>query len=261
MAFRNIVAETGTDGVSVVTINRPEKLNALNVDTIFEISQVLDTIADDNAVRGLILTGAGERAFAAGADIVELASVDPLGTSELSRRGQSVFRKLETMGKPSVAAIQGFALGGGLELAMACTLRVAAETAKLGMPEVKLGVIPGYGGSQRLPRLVGRGRALEMLLTGDPIDATEAWRIGLLNKVVPPAELMTAARALLGRIVVNAPRALHLTMKVLDAGLQCGLDDALQLETTAFGLIAASEDRTEGIRAFVEKRKPEFRGK
>jgi enoyl-CoA hydratase len=214
----------------------------------------------DSAVRGLIVTGSGEKAFVAGADINDLAQASPTGAIELSLRGQRIFRRLETMGKPSIAAINGFALGGGLELAMACTLRIASENAKLGQPEVKLGILAGYGGTQRLPRLVGQGRALEMLLTGDMIDAAEAERIGLVNRVVPLEQLLGVCRELLGKILANGPIAVRLTMQAVDTGLNVGLEEGLRFEATAFGVAASTEDRGEGTRAFLEKRPASFKG-
>ena len=197
----------------------------------------------------------------AGADIQELAALSPLEAHEFARRGQQVFRMLETSHKPSVAAVNGFALGGGLELAMACTVRFAAENARMGQPEVKLGIIPGYGGTQRLPRLVGRGRALEMLLAGDPVTAAEAYRIGLVNAVVPQAELLNYSRAWLGKALANAPAALGLVMEAVDVGLNAGLEEGLRFEAAAFAVSAATDDGREGARAFLEKRKPAFAGK
>jgi enoyl-CoA hydratase len=209
----------------------------------------------------LIITGAGERAFVAGADINELAVVSPVEAREYAARGQRIFRDLETMAKPSVAAVNGFALGGGLELAMACTVRFASPNAKLGQPEIKLGILPGYGGTQRLPRLIGRGRALEMLLLGEPVDAAEAHRIGLVNAVVPQTELVGHSRQWLGKVLANAPVAAGLIVEAVDLGLNSGLDEGLRYEALAFGLVAATEDRREGTRAFLEKRKPAFAGK
>jgi enoyl-CoA hydratase len=197
----------------------------------------------------------------AGADIRELAAASPLEAREFALRGQRVFRKLETSSKPSVAAINGFAMGGGLELAMACTVRFASENAKLGQPEVKLGILPGYGGSQRLPRLVGRGRALELLLSGDPITAAEAFRIGLVNAVTPQAELLEYSRAWLAKVLANGPIAIGMVLEAVDTGLDCGLAAGLRFEAAAFGVCAATEDLREGTRAFLEKRRPVFAGK
>jgi len=261
MRYEHVLIETDTAGVALVTINRPEKLNALSAAVIAELRDIFEHIQSDSAVRASILTGAGEKAFVAGADIKELAALSPIEMREAARRGQETFRLIETSSKPSVAAINGFALGGGLELAMACTVRFASENARLGQPEVKLGLIPGYGGSQRLPRLVGRGRALELLLAGDPIPATEAHRIGLVNAVVPQAELLDYSRAWLAKVLANAPVAVALAMETVDAGLEIGLEEGLRMEAAAFGLCAATGDCREGTRAFLEKRKPAFAGK
>jgi len=209
----------------------------------------------------LIITGAGGKAFIAGADIGELCAATSIEMRQSSARGQEVFRRLETMRKPSIAAINGFALGGGLELALCCTLRIASANAKLGLPEVKLGLIPGYGGTQRLPRLIGRGKALELLLTGEPVDAAEALRIGLVNRIAPQDELLVQCRALLKIIFENAPLAVALGMDAVDTGLNCGLEEGLRAESLSFGLAASTRDRSEGATAFLEKRKPVFTGK
>jgi len=261
MAFANIVLEPLGEGIALVTIRRPEKLNALNAQTVEELGQAIGQVEADPRVKALTLTGAGDKAFVAGADIEELAALDPMAARETSLRGQRVFRRLETMPKPSVAAINGYALGGGLELAMSCTLRVASSNAKLGQPEVKLGIIPGYGGTQRLPRLVGRGRALELLLTGDMIDAAEAHRIGLVNHVVEPGELLDFCRKLLSRVNGNSSVAVGLAMEAVDHGLNAGLEEGLRHEVALFAMAAATEDRVEGMRAFLDKRKPVFKGK
>ena len=261
MAYRNLSVESGPEGIATITISRPDKLNALNADTISELGAAFDHVLSGDAVRGIILTGAGERAFVAGADINELAATSPLRSVDVAMSGQRLFRRLETCGKPSIAAINGFALGGGLELAMACTMRIASGNAKMGQPEVKLGIIAGYGGTQRLPRLVGRGRALEMLLTGDMIDAEEAYRIGLVNRVVPQAELIETCRAVLLKILAAGPVAVKLTMQAVDVGLDCGIEQGLRFEATAFGLAVSTEDRVEGTRAFLEKRPAKFSGK
>jgi enoyl-CoA hydratase len=261
MAFENIALNTEPDGIAILTFNRPAKLNALNQAMLREIESALSIVWSDPAVRGLILTGAGEKSFIAGADISELAAGSPSRCCELSRFGQEIFRHLETGGKPSIAAINGFALGGGLELAMACTLRVAAANARMGQPEVKLGLIAGYGGTQRLPRLVGRGRALELLLTGEPVDAAEAHRIGLVNHVVEGEQLMDFCRGLMRKIFANAPAAVRLTLQAVDVGLDAGLSEGLQFEAAAFGLISSTRDFGEGTSAFLEKRKPQFTGK
>ena len=249
------------DGIARITISRPEKLNALDRQTVQEIDRVVASAGQDPSVGVLIITGAGEKAFVAGADIGELASQTPVEGTAYARAGQAVLDRLERLGKPSVAAINGYALGGGLELAMACTLRVAAESAKLGQPEVALGIIPGYGGTQRLARLVGAGRALEMILTGEPIDAREALRIGLLNRVVPAAELLPAAEALARTILTGGPVALRYALQAVHEGLQTTLNEGLSMEAALFGLCCATEDMREGTRAFVEKRKPAFKGR
>jgi enoyl-CoA hydratase len=248
------------DRCALLTINRPDKLNALNAQIVAHLFDVLRALEADPQVRAVIVTGAGERAFVAGADIAELATMSPLSGVAVSRAGQDAFRFLETMSKPVLAALNGFALGGGLELALACHIRLASDNAKLGLPEVKLGIIPGYGGTVRLPRLVGRGRALELILTGEMIDASEAFRIGLVNRVFPAAELMPAARALAARIADNGPVAVGLALQAVDHGYHASTADALQLEANLFGLLAATTDMKEGMSAFLEKRKAEFRG-
>jgi enoyl-CoA hydratase len=259
--YGHLLFDRDDTGIARITVNRPEKLNALSAAVIGELAEAFQTVASDPSIRAAIVTGAGEKAFVAGADIKELAEHTANEARAAALRGQQAFRTLETCGKPSVAAINGFALGGGLELAMACTVRFASENAKLGQPEVKLGLIPGYGGTQRLPRLVGRGRALELLLAGDPIDAAEAYRIGLVNKVVPQAELLSDSEAWLKKALANAPVALALTMEAVDAGMEGGLEAGLRFEASAFGLSFATEDRREGTRAFLEKRKAAFTGK
>jgi len=261
MPYQHILFEADESGVALLTVNRPNKLNALSRAVVQELDDAFGRIAGDAGIRGAILTGAGEKAFVAGADINELAVLSPVEAREYAAAGQRTFRKLETLPKPVVAAVNGYALGGGLELAMSCTVRFASENALLGQPEVKLGIIPGYGGTQRLPRLVGRGRALELLLAGDPISAFEAHRIGLVNAVVPQGELLNHSRAWLAKVFGNGPLAIGLTMQAVDVGLDCGLDAGLQFEAAAFGVSASSEDRREGTRAFLEKRKPAFAGK
>lgn len=254
-----LVEQHGT--VLLVTLNRPHSLNALNAQLLAELSALVAGAAADAGVRALVLTGAGDRAFAAGADIAELASLDAESARHFAASGQAVFGALERLGKPSIAAINGFALGGGCELAMACTLRLAADTAQLGQPEVDLGIIPGFGGSQRLARLVGRGRALALLLGGHNIGAQEAERIGLVNRVVPAADLKTEALALAQQLAAKAPLAVRYLLNAVYAGADLPLDQALQLEATLFGLSASTADMKEGTRAFLEKRKPEFRGR
>ena len=246
--------------LATVTLDRPKVLNALNAATFAELDSAFEELGSDGAVRVVLVTGAGERAFAAGADIRELAAVDAGEGKAFSLRGQAVFRKIETLGKPVIACVRGFALGGGCELAMACTLRIAAEDAKFGQPEVKLGVIPGYGGSQRLPRLVGRGAALKLLLTGAIIDAKEALRIGLVDEVVSAAELMQRAESLAGEIASQAPLAIAETLRVVDEGLDVALDLALQREADQFGYLCDTADKAEGTKAFLEKRQPVWKG-
>jgi enoyl-CoA hydratase len=261
MSYSHILFEAASNGIVTVTVNRPAKLNALSGALVGELADAFSRVASAPEFRALLVTGAGEKAFVAGADIQELAAASPLEMAAIAARGQQVFRQLERMGKPSVAAVNGFALGGGLELAMACTVRFAADNARLGQPEVKLGIIPGYGGTQRLPRLVGRGRALELILSGEAIPAAEAHRIGLVNAVMPQAELLDYSRAWLGKVLANAPVAVALAMEAVDTGLDAGLDAGLRFEATAFGLSAATEDRNEGTRAFLEKRAAAFAGK
>jgi len=261
MSYSNIRFEVDGAGIALLTINRPEKLNALNSETIGEISDAVARAAAENEVRALIVTGAGEKAFVAGADINQLAVLSPLEAQAYAERGQRVFRSIEMLPKPTVAAVNGYALGGGLELAMSCAVRIASDNARMGQPEVKLGILPGYGGTQRLPRLVGRGRALEMLLSGEPITAAEAYRIGLVNHVVPQAELLEFSRQWLRKALANAPLALGLTLQAVDVGLEAGLEQGLRFEAAAFGLTTATEDKREGTRAFLEKRAAAFTGK
>ena len=261
MSYSNIRFEVDGAGIALLTINRPEKLNALNSETIGEISDAVARAAAENEVRALIVTGAGEKAFVAGADINQLAVLSPLEAQAYAERGQRVFRSIEMLPKPTVAAVNGYALGGGLELAMSCAVRIVSENARMGQPEVKLGILPGYGGTQRLPRLVGRGRALEMLLSGEPITAAEAYRIGLVNHVVPQAELLEFSRQWLRKALANAPLALGLTLQAVDVGLEAGLEQGLRFEAAAFGLTTATEDKREGTRAFLEKRAAAFTGK
>ncbi|MHB0947837.1 MAG: enoyl-CoA hydratase/isomerase family protein [Gemmatimonadaceae bacterium] len=247
------------DRIATITVNRPDKLNALNDGTIAELGAAIDEALARDDVGGVILTGAG-RAFVAGADISELSSQSPADAKARALRGQAIFRRFESSPKPTVAAVNGFALGGGCELAMACHIRLASEHAKFGQPEVKLGIVPGYGGTQRLPRLVGKGRALQLLLTGDMIDAAEAHRIGLVNAVYPAAELLDAARRLLTTILAQGPLAVALCVDAVDRGLELPLDHALTLEASYFGLCAASSDMREGMQAFLEKRPATFTG-
>jgi enoyl-CoA hydratase len=260
MAYSNLLLER--DGaVAVLTVNRPDKRNALDTETMDELRRAVLELKRDAAVRVVILTGAGDKAFVAGADINELAVQSPVGGRDHAHSGQHVLDLIETLGKPVIAAINGVALGGGCELAMACTLRVAADTARLGQPEINLGIIPGYAGTQRLPRLVGKGRALELLLTGDAITAEEAWRIGLVNRVVPAADLMTEVRALAGVLATRAPVAMRYIIDAVNRGLEMPLGEAQNFEATLFGLVSATDDMREGTRAFLEKRKAAFKGR
>jgi enoyl-CoA hydratase len=260
MAFDTLLLER--DGaVAILTINRPQVLNALNSQTLDELRRAILDLKQDESVRVVILTGAGEKAFVAGADINELAVLTPTSGRDHALAGQHVFDLVENMGKPVIAAINGYALGGGCELAMACTIRIAADTAKLGQPEINLGLMPGYAGTQRLSRLVGAGRALEILLTGDQIGAQEALRIGLVNRVVPAAELMPEARKLAAALASKAPVAARYILDAVHRGLQMSFADAQVHEATLFGLVASTEDMREGTRAFLEKRKAAFHGK
>jgi enoyl-CoA hydratase len=260
MAFENLILER--DGaVATLTINRPKVLNALNTPTIDDLRRAVLELKHDPDIRVVIITGAGEKSFVAGADINELAVQAPRQGKEHALRGQHVFDLIENMGKPVIAAINGFALGGGCELAMACTLRLAADTARLGQPEITLGIIPGYAGTQRLPRLVGKGVALDILLTGRQVKADEAFQIGLVNKVVPAAALMSEARALASELASKAPVAMQYIIEAVNRGLEVSFDKGQFLEATLFGLVASTDDMREGTRAFLEKRKPEFKGR
>ena len=260
MAFENILIER--DGATaIMTINRPKVLNALNTQTLDELRRAILEIKQDEGVRVVILTGAGDRSFVAGADINELAVQTAAGGREHALAGQHVFDVIENLGKPVIAAINGYALGGGCELAMACTLRLAADSAKLGQPEIALGLIPGYAGTQRLPRLVGRGKAMEMILGGAPISADEALRIGLVNRVVPAAELMAEARTLAAQLAKNAPIAMRYIINAVTKGVEMPFAEACQYEATLFGLVASTEDMKEGTAAFLEKRKATFQGR
>ncbi len=259
MSYENLLYEK-KDGIAYVTFDRPKFLNALNRKTMEELHQVLLDARDDASVRVLILTGAGEKAFVAGADINELARQTPVNGKEFSLYGQGVLHLLETMGKPSICAINGFALGGGCELALSCSIRLASKTAKLGQPEVKLGIIPGYGGSQRLARLCGKGTAHEICLTGEMITAEEAQRIGLVNHVHEPAELLPAAEAMAKKMIEKAPLAVKYCMEAIERGLEMPLEEGLFLEATLFGLCCATEDMREGTKAFLEKRAAQFKG-
>ena len=260
MAYENLLYEK-KDQIGYITFNRPKVLNALNRKTMEELGDLLSMARDDTEVRALVLTGAGEKAFIAGADINELAQRTAIDGKEFSLFGQGVLHMLEAMGKPSIAAINGYALGGGCEMALACTIRLASRTAKLGQPEVKLGILPGYGGSQRLARLCGKGVAHELVLCGEMISAEEALRIGLVNRVVEPAELIPAAEALAKKIIANAPLAVKFAMEAIEHGMEMPQEEGLFLEATLFGLCCATEDMREGTRAFLEKRPAQFKGR
>lgn len=247
--------------IAYVTINRPKVLNALNRETIVELKEAFEDARDDSAVRAVILTGAGEKAFAAGADVSEVVNQSAVDAEEATRIGQGVTNLIENLGKPVAAAVNGFALGGGCELAMACTFRIAAESAKFGQPEVKLGIMPGYGGSQRLPRLVGKGRALQLILSAEIIGAQEAFRIGLVNEVVPNANLIARAEEILKQIIVNAPLAVKFSLEAVNKGMETSLAEGLIIEASLFALCAGTEDKKEGTSAFLAKRAPQFRGR
>ena len=260
MDFDNLLLER--DGaVAIVTVNRPQVLNALNFATIDELRRAALSLKHDAGVRAIVITGAGEKAFVAGADINELAVQTPAQGREHALRGQHVFDLVENLGKPVIAAINGYALGGGCELAMACTLRLAADTARLGQPEINLGLIPGYGGTQRLARLIGKGPALEMLLTGRHITAQEALDLGLVNRVVPAASLVAEARTLAAELALKAPLAVQYIIEAVQRGLEVSFDKAQFLEATLFGLVSSTDDMREGTKAFLEKRKPDFKGR
>ena len=258
--MENIKTEN-KDGVLVVTIDRPKVLNALNAQTMDEIDQVFREARKDDGVKAVIVTGTGEKAFVAGADITELAQKTPITGKETSERGQEILSSIERFPKPVIAAINGFALGGGCELALACHIRIASETAQIGLPEVTLGVIPGYGGTQRMARLLGKGKALELICTGDRITAEEANRIGLVNKVVAPDQLMAEAETMARRIMTRGPLAVRAAIEAVMSGSEMPFEEGQFLEATLFGLLCASEDSKEGMQAFIEKRKANFRGK
>jgi len=249
------------DGILIVTIDRPKVLNALNAQTVREIGEAFEAARDDASVKCVILTGAGEKAFVAGADINELAQMTPITGKATAERGQKVFRSIERFPKPVIAAVNGFALGGGCELALACHIRIASENAKLGLPEVTLGIIPGYGGTQRMARLLGKGKALELILTGDRITAEEAARIGLVNKVVPADELLATAEELARKIATRGPLAVRAAIEAVMSGSEMPFDEGQLLEATLFGLLASTEDMREGMAAFLEKRNANFQSK
>lgn len=260
MNYENILLEK-RNSIAYVTVNRPKVLNALNVATMGELGVALEEIKSDASIRVAILTGAGEKAFVAGEDIGELAKLDADSGKEFARRGQAVLNLIENLGKPVIACINGFALGGGCELALACTMRLASDNAKLGQPEVKLGLIPGYGGSQRLARLVGKGRAMQMVLSGETITAQEAHRIGLVNEVTAAAELVPRAEAIAAKIIANAPLAVRYAMEAVNKGMEMTLAEGLNLEAELFGACCSTEDKKEGTAAFLEKRMAQFKGR
>src|SRR2546429_3529320 len=247
--------------IAYVTINRPKVLNALNAKTISELRTAFEDARDDSEVRGVVFTGAGDKSFAAGADIGEMANDTPLTAEAKTRSGQALTDLIENLGKPVIAAVNGFALGGGCELSMASTIRIAAETARFGQPEVKIGVMPGYGGTQRLPRLVGKGRALQLILSGEIINAQEAYRIGLVNEVVPAADLITRSETILKQIFSNAPLAVKYSLEAVNKGLETSQTEGLSLEASLFGLCAGTEDKKEGTQAFLQKRAAQFQGR
>jgi enoyl-CoA hydratase len=256
----DLVLVDTADRIGTLTINRPDKLNALNAGVMGALDRALDAAREDAGVGVVIVTGAGEKSFVAGADIGELAKLTPVDGREHARKGQAVVAKLESLGKPVIAAVNGYALGAGCELALACTIRIASENARFGQPEVKLGILPGYGGSQRLARLVGTGRAMQLCLTAEQIDAAEAWRIGLVNRVVPAGQAVAAAREMAKAILANGPVACRYVLDAIQRGLQMPLSEGLVLEATLFGLCAATSDMKEGMTAFLEKRPARFTG-
>ncbi len=260
MSYENVKTES-KDGVLTITIDRPKVLNALNAQTVTEIGRAFDEAREDDSIRCVILTGAGEKAFVAGADINELSQMTPLTGKSVAERGQRILSKIERLPKPVIAAINGFALGGGCEIALACHIRIASEKAQLGLPEVTLGIIPGYGGTQRMARLLGKGKALELILTGDRIGAVEAERIGLVNKVVPADQLMPAAEEMARRIASRGPLAVRAAIEAVMNGSEMPFEEGQFLEATLFGLLAATEDMKEGMAAFLEKRTADFKGK
>jgi enoyl-CoA hydratase/carnithine racemase len=259
-ALANVLYEK-KGSIAYVTVNRPKVLNALNTPTWADLRTAFEDARGDDAVRGVILTGAGDKAFIAGADIGELAHATAIDAEQSSRFGQGVLDLIENLGKPVIAAVNGFALGGGCETAMACTIRIAVDGAKFGQPEVKLGLLPGGGGTQRLPRLVGKGRALQIILSGEMISAQEAYRIGLVNEVVPAADLIARAEAILKKIASNGPIAVKFALEATNKGVETSQAEGLLLEASYFGLCAATEDKKEGTTAFLQKRTPQFHGR
>ncbi len=259
MEFRNL-KWTQKDALVVLTVDRPTKLNALTDETIDELSKAFTAIRVRADLHAVILTGGGEKAFIAGADIAELAALDPVRMKASAEKGQRLLDSIETLGKPVIAAINGYALGGGLEVALACTVRVASDRAMVGLPEVTLGIMPGYGGTQRLPRLIGKGRALEWMLTGGKMDAAEAYRVGLVNRVVAPEQLLGEAELIARRMIANGPLAVRACLEAVHRGTETSIEQGLALEATLFGLLASTRDTREGLTAFLEKRKPVFKG-
>jgi enoyl-CoA hydratase len=260
MNYENIFFEV-EDGIAIITINRPKALNALNEATVAELKAAFTRVADDPNVKSAILTGSGEKSFVAGADITEITTKDAQSGAEFALNGQGLLNMMQHSDKPIVAAVNGFALGGGCEIAMACHVRFAAENAKFGQPEVNLGIIPGYGGTQRLARLVGAGRALELSMSADMIGAEEAYRIGLVNKVYPQAELVDKAKEYCKKVMSKGPKAISAVLHAVNRGIEMSLGDALRLEAHLFGLVCATEDMKEGTKAFIEKRPAKFTGK
>ncbi len=260
MNYENILLEK-KNSIAYVTVNRPKVLNALKMATMDELRAAFHDIKNDATVRVVILTGSGEKAFIAGADINELAAHTAVSGKEYTHRGQSVLNLIENLGKPVIACLNGFTLGGGCEIAMACTMCLASDNAKIGQPEVKLGIIPGYGGTQRLPRLIGKGRAMQLVLTGEMINAQEAYRIGLVNEVTSAAELIPRAEAIAQKIIANAPLAVQYSLEAINKGLEMTLPEALYLEAVLFSVACSSEDKKEGTTAFLEKRPAQFKGK
>jgi enoyl-CoA hydratase len=260
LKFENVLYEK-KGPIAYVTLNRPKVLNALNQATWRDLQAAFEAAREDNDVRGIILTGTGDKAFIAGADIAELSQVSAVEAEKSSSYGQAVLNLVENLGKPVIAAINGFALGGGCETAMACTIRIAVESAKFGQPEVKLGLLPGGGGTQRLPRLVGKGRALQLILTGEIISAQEAYRIGLVNEVVPAADLISRAEAILKQVFSNAPIAVKYSLEAVNKGMETSQAEGFALEASFFGLCAGTEDKKEGTSAFLAKRAPQFQGR
>lgn len=259
MAFSNLLVED-RGAVRRITLNRPDKLNALNHATLTELHAAFEAAGTDDSVRVVVLTGAGPKAFVAGADIAEMNGLSPVQARDFSRHGQRLMSRIEQLGKPVLAMVNGFALGGGLELAMCCHLRIAADTARLGQPEINLGLIPGFGGTQRLLRLAGRAATLELCLTGAPIDANRALQLGVVNRVIPAAELEAETMQLANQLAGSAPHALRSMLDCVNIGGECGIEEGLEYESAQFGLVFATQDMREGTRAFLEKRKPAFAG-